>query len=51
MVEAEGPQISYPGITQAKDGTFVAVWQRQLTDGRGREIQFARFNRAWVMSE
>lgn len=51
IARSDGPQISYPGITQAKDGTFVAVWQRQLTDGRGREIQFARFNRAWVMSE
>lgn len=43
-------QISYPGITQAKDGNFVAVWQRQLPDGGGREVRWARFNRAWVMS-
>lgn len=44
-------QISYPGITQATDGNFVAVWQEQLPDGGGRAIRSARFNRAWVLSE
>jgi Neuraminidase (sialidase) len=44
-------QISYPGITQAEDGNFVAVWQRQLPDGGGREVRWARFNRAWVLAD
>jgi predicted neuraminidase len=47
---SNGPQVSYPGITQARDGTFVAVWQQDLPGG-GREIRWARFNRAWVLSE
>jgi predicted neuraminidase len=44
-------QVSYPGLTQDKEGNFVAVWQRQLPDGGGREIRWARFNRAWVLAE
>lgn len=43
-------QVSYPGIAQDKDGNFVAVWQKQLPDGGGREIRWARFNRAWVLA-
>jgi len=43
-------QISYPGITQSSDGNFVVVWQRQLPDRNGREIRWARFNRAWLVS-
>lgn len=43
-------QVSYPGLVQDKDGNFVAVWQKQLPDGGGREIRWARFNRAWVLS-
>lgn len=50
IARSDGPQISYPGITQAKDGTFIAIWQKQLPAGGGREIRFARFNRAWVMN-
>lgn len=44
-------QISYPGITQAADGNFVVVWQKQLPNGNGREIHWARFNRTWVLSK
>ena len=40
--------VSYPGICQAKDGTFVAVWQ-QFNSNQTRDIRWARFNRAWVM--
>lgn len=44
-------QVSYPGLVQDKEGNFVAVWQKQLPDGRGREIRWARFNRAWVLAK
>lgn len=44
-------QISYPGIVQDKEGNFVAVWQKQLPDGTGREVRWARFNRAWVLNK
>jgi predicted neuraminidase len=44
-----GADVSYPGITQAADGTFVAVWQQFLPEGR-REIRWARFNRPWVLA-
>ena len=44
-------QISYPGITQDRDGNFVAVWMEQLPDKKGRAIRWARFNRAWVLAE
>jgi len=43
-----GSDVSYPGIAQASDGTFVAVWQQFKSDGT-RDIRSARFNRAWVM--
>ena len=43
-----GTEVSYPGITQADDGMFVAVWQQMKPDGT-RDIRCARFNRAWVM--
>ncbi len=46
--EGGGRQVSYPGIVQATDGTFVAVWQQQLA-GPGREIRWARFSREWVL--
>ncbi|MFV0390044.1 MAG: sialidase family protein [Pyrinomonadaceae bacterium] len=44
-------QVSYPGITQDREGNFVAVWQKQLPNGDGREIRWARFNRAWVLAQ
>lgn len=43
-----GYQVSYPGLTQASDGTIVAVWQRQLPDG-GFEIHWGRFTREWLL--
>jgi predicted neuraminidase len=43
-------EVSYPGITQAPDGTFVAVWQQMLPAG-GRDVRWARFNRAWVLAK
>lgn len=45
---SNGLEISYPGITQAADGMFVAVWQQSLPNG-GRDIRWARFNRAWAL--
>lgn len=50
VASSNGPQVSYPGITQASDGTFVAVWQQQLPNG-GRDVRWARFNRAWVLED
>jgi predicted neuraminidase len=43
-----GYQVSYPGLTQTKDGAIIAVWQQQLPDG-GRDIRYARFSRAWAL--
>lgn len=43
-------QVSYPGLVQDREGNFVAVWQKQLPDGAGREIRWARFSRAWVLA-
>lgn len=50
VATSDGPQVSYPGITQASDGTIVAVWQQQLAAG-GRDVRWARFNRAWVLAD
>jgi predicted neuraminidase len=43
-----GLDVSYPGITQTTDGTFVAVWQQKLQNG-GRDIRWARFQREWAL--
>ena len=48
VVKNDGPQVSYPGLTQSADGTIVAVWQQALADG-GRDIRWARFTRKWVL--
>ena len=48
VAESDGPQVSYPSITQAADGAFVALWQQQLPEG-GRDVRWARFNRQWVL--
>jgi predicted neuraminidase len=50
IAKTEGLQVSYPGITQAADGTFVAVWQQALPDG-GRDVRWARFTREWVLQK
>jgi predicted neuraminidase len=47
---ASGFQVSYPGITQDRDGVFVAVWQHHIP-GQAREIRWARFNRTWVLEK
>jgi sialidase-1 len=44
-----GLQASYPGLTQAADGTIVAVWQQQRADG-GRDIRWGRFGRNWLIT-
>lgn len=48
IARTEGLQVSYPGVTQADDSTFVAVWQQALPDG-GRDIRWARFTREWLL--
>ena len=48
IATSDGPQVSYPNITQASDGTFVAVWQEQKKEG-GRDVRCARFTRDWVL--
>jgi len=50
VATSDGPQVSYPGITQATDGTIVAVWQQQLREG-GRHVRWARFTREWVLGK
>jgi predicted neuraminidase len=50
IVKTDGLQVSYPGVTQATDGTFVAVWQEQQAAG-GRDIRWARFTRDWVLGK
>jgi predicted neuraminidase len=48
VATSDGPQVSYPNITQAADGTIVAVWQAQQKEG-GRDIRWARLTREWVL--
>ena len=51
LAQTEALQVSYPGITQASDGTFIAVWQQALKDNNGRDIRWARFTRDWVLGK
>jgi len=51
IATTNGLDVSYPSITQAKDGTFVAVWQLELEEGVREEIHWARFSRAWVLGQ
>lgn len=48
LAESNGPQVSYPGLTQTADGIIVAVWQAQREDG-GRDTRYARFTREWLL--
>lgn len=48
LAKTDALQVSYPGLTQATDGTIVAVWQQALADG-GREIRWGRYTREWVL--
>jgi Neuraminidase (sialidase) len=51
IADTHGPeQASYPSAVQAKDGTLIAVWQQHRPDG-GRDIRYARFNRAWLVGK
>ena len=50
IADSDGPQVSYPNITQAADGTIVAVWQAQRKEG-GRDIRYARMTRDWVLGK
>jgi predicted neuraminidase len=47
IANSRGPQVSYPGITQAADGKLVVVWQQQKDDG-SRDIRWARFAPEWI---
>jgi predicted neuraminidase len=49
IAKTDGLQVSYPGVTQASDGTIVAVWQQALPDG-GRDIRYARFKLRWIIT-
>jgi hypothetical protein len=50
VATSDGPQVSYPNLTQARDGVLVAVWQAQRKEG-GRDIRWARFSREWVLGK
>ncbi len=43
--------VSYPSITQTRDGTLVVVWQLELEEGVREEIHWARLSRGWVLGE
>ncbi len=49
LVRTDGLQVSYPGLTQAVDGTIVAVWQQAAPNG-GRDIRWARYSRDWILT-
>jgi hypothetical protein len=48
LANSHGPQVSYPGLTQAADGTIIAVWQAARDDG-GRDVRYAKFTRNWIL--
>ncbi len=50
LATSPGLQVSYPGCVQAPDGTLIAVWQRERSDG-GREIVAGRFNVDWLLAD
>jgi hypothetical protein len=43
--------VSYPSMTQAKDGAIVVLWQLELQEGVREEIHWARFSREWVLGQ
>jgi hypothetical protein len=49
IVDTGGQQVSYPSVTQDRDGAIVAVWQQDLPGRKGREIRMARFDREWLL--
>ncbi|MFA6245210.1 MAG: exo-alpha-sialidase, partial [Candidatus Hydrogenedentales bacterium] len=44
-----GRQNSYPSCVQAADGALLAVWQRDVPEGR--DVCLARFSPAWLLNE
>jgi hypothetical protein len=51
IAASPGKQASYPSVAESAGGIVVAVWQQDLADRKGREIRYARFNKAWILSE
>jgi hypothetical protein len=51
VATTNGLDVSYPSMTQAKDGAIVVVWQLELQEGVREEIHWARFSREWVLGE
>jgi predicted neuraminidase len=51
LAASPGRQASYPSIAESAGGVLVAVWQQDLADRKGREIRYARFNKAWLLGE
>lgn len=51
VATTNGLDVSYPSMTQAKDGTIVVVWQLELQEGVREEIHWARFTREWVLGK
>lgn len=48
IARVSGEEVSYPGVTQAKDGMIVAVWQHFAAGGRC-SLHWARFHRDWLL--
>ena len=49
IVEAGEQQVSYPSVTQDREGAIVVLWQQDLPQRKGREIRVARFDRTWLL--
>jgi hypothetical protein len=49
IAAGDGRQVSYPSVTQTRDGRIVVVWQEDLPERKGREIRMARFSRDWLL--
>jgi hypothetical protein len=48
----KGYRADYPTICQTKEGLIILVWQDQtLPRHQGKELQIARFNRAWLIQK
>jgi hypothetical protein len=48
IADTDGPQVSYPSVTQTRDGGIFVVWQQDLPERKGREVRYARFPRSWL---
>lgn len=49
IATTKGLQVSYPGLTQTRDGRLFAVYQAQREDGN-RDVRWARFTLEWVLT-